>query len=145
MKYFKVFGSRSKCYIKKLDEKLGKFDTRSDEGIFLGYSSTKKAYICYNIRLHKIVESADVTVDDLKTKKVKHQKITLDNEDEEDEEFVGVQVVEEENKENKGMQEEDMDISEDEENTHEEVTREESPRRDTKTPSKLVQKNHLQD
>ena len=83
VKYFKVFGSR--CYIKKLDEKLGKFDTRSDEGIFLGYSSTKKAYKCYNLRLHKIVESEDVIADDLKTKKVKHQKITLDNEDEEDE------------------------------------------------------------
>ena len=83
VEYFKVFGS--KCYIKKLDEKLGKFDARSDEGIFLGYASTKKAYICYNLRLHKIVESADVTVDDLKTKKVKHQNITLDNEDEEDE------------------------------------------------------------
>ena len=117
VKYFKVFGSR--CYIKKLDEKLGKFDARSDEGIFLGYASIKKAYICYNLRLHKIVESADVTVDDLKTKKVKHQKITLDNEDEEDEEYVGVQAEEEENKENEGMQEEDMDISEDEENTHE--------------------------
>ena len=88
MKYFKVFGS--KCYIKKLNEKLGKFDTRSGEGIFLGYASTKKAYRCYNLRLHNIVESADVTVGDLKTKKVKHQKITLDNEDEEDEEYVGV-------------------------------------------------------
>ena len=43
------------------------------------------------------------------------------------------------------MKEEDMDISEDEENTHEEVTREESPRRDTKTPSRLVQKNHPED
>lgn len=29
-------------------------------------------------------------MDDLKTKKVKHQKITLDNEDEEDEEYVAV-------------------------------------------------------
>ena len=38
-----------------------------------------------------------------------------------------------------------MDISEDEDNTHEEVTREESPRRDTKTPSRLVQKNHPED
>ena len=143
MKYFKVFGSR--CYIKKLDEKLGKFDARSDEGIFLGYASTKKAYRCYNLRLHKVVESVDVIVDDLKTKKVKHQKITLDNEDEEDEESVGVQAEEEENEENEGMQEEDMDISEDEENTHEEVTREESPGRDTKTPSRLVHKHHLED
>ena len=92
MKYFKVFGSR--CYIKK----LGKFDARSDEGIFLGYASTKKSYTCYNLRLHNIVDSADVIVDDLKTKKVKHQNITLEYEDEEDEESVGVQVEEEENK-----------------------------------------------
>jgi hypothetical protein len=40
MKYFKVFGS--KCYIKRLEESLGKFDARSNEGIFLGYASNKK-------------------------------------------------------------------------------------------------------
>ena len=34
VKYFKVF--RSKCYIRRDDETLGKFDARSDEGIFLG-------------------------------------------------------------------------------------------------------------
>ena len=81
VKYFKVFGCR--CYIKKLDENLENFDARYDEGIFLGYASTKKAYRCYNLRLHKIVESADVIVDDLKTKIVKKQKTTLINEDEE--------------------------------------------------------------
>ena len=37
VKYFKVFGS--KCYIKRTDEKLGKFEPRADEGILLGYSS----------------------------------------------------------------------------------------------------------
>ena len=36
VKYFKVFGS--KCYIMRDDGKLGKFDSRSDEGMFLGYS-----------------------------------------------------------------------------------------------------------
>lgn len=34
VRYFRVFGS--KCYIKR-DEDIGKFDARSDEGIFLGY------------------------------------------------------------------------------------------------------------
>ena len=66
VKYFKVFGS--KCYIKRLDENLGKFDARSNEGILHGYAFTKKEYRCYNITLHKIVESTDVKVDDLKTK-----------------------------------------------------------------------------
>ena len=42
VKYFKVFGS--KCYIKRIDENLRKFDARSDEGIFLGYAYTKKEY-----------------------------------------------------------------------------------------------------
>jgi hypothetical protein len=36
----KVFGS--KCYIKGDDNNLGKFDFKSDEGIFLGYSSQTK-------------------------------------------------------------------------------------------------------
>ena len=51
--YFKIFGS--KCYIKRNKDDLGKFDSRTDEGIFLGYSSTKNSYRCYNKRLHKIV------------------------------------------------------------------------------------------
>jgi hypothetical protein len=46
--YFKIFGK--KCYIKRHDE-IGKFDVRSDEGIFLGYSTKSKAYRCFNIRL----------------------------------------------------------------------------------------------
>jgi hypothetical protein len=38
-----------------------------DEGILLGYDSTNKEYRCYNTRLHNIVESVDVKVDDIKT------------------------------------------------------------------------------
>ena len=71
VKYFRVFGS--KCYIKRNEDDLGKFDFITDEGIFLGYSSTKKAYICYNQRIHKIIESADVRVDDMKPRRVRSQ------------------------------------------------------------------------
>lgn len=39
--YFKVFGSR--CFIKR-DDFAGKFDAKSDEGIFLGYSTKSKAF-----------------------------------------------------------------------------------------------------
>ena len=53
VKYFIVFGS--KFYIKRDDDNLGKFDSKTDEGIFLGYSSTKKAYICFNLILHNII------------------------------------------------------------------------------------------
>ena len=40
VKYFKIFGS--KCYIKR-DDDIGKFDARSDEGMFLGYSLKRKS------------------------------------------------------------------------------------------------------
>ena len=43
-----------------------------DEGIFVGYSWIRKAYICYNLKLNNIVESVNVKIDEsslLKTKK----------------------------------------------------------------------------
>ena len=64
VKYFRAFGS--KFYVKRDDDNLGKFDSRTNEGVFLGYYSTKKAYICYILRTHKIIESENVTVDDTK-------------------------------------------------------------------------------
>jgi transposase InsO family protein len=62
IKHFKVFGS--KCYIKNNDENLGKYDDRDDEGIFLGYATNSKGYRCYNKRLHKMVDSIDINVDE---------------------------------------------------------------------------------
>ncbi|XP_075662982.1 putative mitochondrial protein AtMg00820 [Castanea sativa] len=52
VKYFRIFGST--CFILKDRENMGKFDSRSDEGIFLGYSSTSKAYRVYNKRTKKV-------------------------------------------------------------------------------------------
>jgi hypothetical protein len=43
---------------------MGKFDTRVDKGILVGYSSTRKAYKCYNLRLNEVVESINVTIDE---------------------------------------------------------------------------------
>ncbi|GLJ25988.1 hypothetical protein SUGI_0498500 [Cryptomeria japonica] len=63
--YFKIFGSQ--CFIKR-DNYTEKFDAKSDEGIFLGYSFKSKAYKCYNKRTKKIVESANVKVNDLSDK-----------------------------------------------------------------------------
>ena len=40
VKYFRIFGSN--CF--RIFKNVGKFDSRSDEGIFLGYFSTSKAY-----------------------------------------------------------------------------------------------------
>ena len=51
VKYFKVFGS--KFYILK-DNRNGKLDAKSDEGIFLGYSTKSKAYKCLNSNINKL-------------------------------------------------------------------------------------------
>ena len=62
VKYFRIFGST--CFILKDRENVGKFDTRSDEGIFLGYSSTSKAYRVYNKRTIKVMETVNVDIDE---------------------------------------------------------------------------------
>ena len=60
--YFHVFGSV--CYILNDIEHLGKFDSKSDDGVFLGYSMNNKAYRVYNMRTQTIIESVNVVVDD---------------------------------------------------------------------------------
>jgi hypothetical protein len=62
VKHFRVFGR--KCYIKREDGRMRKFDSRVDKGVLVGYSSTRKAYKCYNMRLNKVVESINVTIDE---------------------------------------------------------------------------------
>ena len=62
VKHFRIFGSR--CYIKRDDGNIGKFDSRVDEGIFVGYSSKRKAYKCYNLKLGKIVATINVKIDE---------------------------------------------------------------------------------
>jgi len=47
---------------------IGRFDSRTDEGIFLGYSSIKRENRCYDLKSHKFIESANVTVDDTKSR-----------------------------------------------------------------------------
>ena len=42
---------------------MGKFDSRSDEGIFLGYSSASKAYRVYNKRTMNVMETMNVVID----------------------------------------------------------------------------------
>jgi hypothetical protein len=43
---------------------MGKFDSRVDIGLLVGYSSTSKAYKCYNLRLNEFVESINITIDE---------------------------------------------------------------------------------
>ena len=60
--YFHVFGI--KCYILKNQGNQGKFDSKSDEGVFLGYSPTSRACCALNLNSHKIVEFINIVVDD---------------------------------------------------------------------------------
>ena len=61
-----MFGSR--CYILNNRENLGKFDAKSNEGIFLGYSTTSRAYRVFNKRTKMVMESINVEIDDAITK-----------------------------------------------------------------------------
>ena len=61
--YFKVFGS--KCYVHNNGKQnLGKSDARSDEAVFIGYSSHSKAYKVFNKRTLMIEESVHVIFDE---------------------------------------------------------------------------------
>ena len=62
VKYFRIFGNT--CFILKDRKNVGKFDSRSDEGIFMDYSSTSKAYREYNKRTMKVMETVNVVIDE---------------------------------------------------------------------------------
>ena len=76
--YFRYFVS--KYYINRDDDNLGKFDSRTDEGIFLGYCFTKKEYRCFNLWSHKVIESVNVTIDDTKPRRIQIQRSVDDEE-----------------------------------------------------------------
>jgi hypothetical protein len=63
VKNFRVFGS--KCYIKREDVRLEKFESRVDKGILVGYSRKIKAYKCFSPRINRIMESINVRIDDV--------------------------------------------------------------------------------
>ena len=56
--YFKIFGC--KCFVLKTNGHDGKFDARSYEAIFLGYSLTSRAYRIYNLSKHVVEETINV-------------------------------------------------------------------------------------
>jgi len=62
IKYFWVF--ESMCYILRDRENLEKIDPKSDEGIFLGYSTNGRAYRVFNKRTGTVMESINVVIDD---------------------------------------------------------------------------------
>ncbi|GJY79891.1 retrovirus-related pol polyprotein from transposon TNT 1-94 [Tanacetum coccineum] len=62
LEYFKVF--ESKCFILNTKDYLTKFDLKSYEGVFLGYSQNSKAYVLLNKHTMKVEESLNVTFDE---------------------------------------------------------------------------------
>ena len=61
--YFRVFGC--KCFIHNNGkDNLEKFYAKSDEGIFLGYSTTSKAYRIFNKKTLVVEESTHVLFDE---------------------------------------------------------------------------------
>ena len=63
-----VFGC--KCFVHNNGkDNLGKFDSKSDEGIFLGYSLSSKAYRVFNKRTLVVEESMHVIFDETNTSK----------------------------------------------------------------------------
>jgi len=74
--HLNVFGC--KCFVLNSGKNnLGKFDAKSDEGIFLGYSLSSKAFRIYNKRTMIIEESIHVTFDE--TDPIRPRKETLDD------------------------------------------------------------------
>ena len=83
MKYFHIFGC--KCFVLKTHpEQLTKFDLKADEGIFVGYSLTTKAYRVYNLRTRTVMESIQVSFNDKKITGLEdaddHDKLRFENE-----------------------------------------------------------------
>ena len=52
--HFHPFGC--KCFILNTKDQLAKFDSKMDEGIFLGYSDTSKVYSLSNTRTSVVEE-----------------------------------------------------------------------------------------
>jgi hypothetical protein len=96
--------------------------SRVDKGVLVGYSSTRKAYKCYNIRLNKVVESINITIDETGTPESK-----------EEENKSMEQLFEEEEAEYEVEEEDEENLTK---------TKEQVQQVSPKTPSKRVQKNH---
>ena len=57
--YFHVF--RYKCFILNTKDNLDKFEAKTYDGIFLGYSSSSKVYKVFNMDTRCVKESIHVT------------------------------------------------------------------------------------
>ncbi|GKB40497.1 hypothetical protein Tco_0885439 [Tanacetum coccineum] len=63
LSFFHVFGEL--CYPTNDNDDLGKLDAKANIGIFVDYTTAKKAFRIYNKRTQKIIETIHVTFDEL--------------------------------------------------------------------------------
>ena len=77
--YLKVFGC--KCFILNIGKiNLGKFDSKADEGTFLGYSLHGHVYRVYNRRTMLVEESIHIAFDETNQNMQEHPKIGVEDE-----------------------------------------------------------------
>ncbi|TLX69460.1 transposase family protein, partial [Labilibacter sediminis] len=62
LKFLHIFGSR--CFIMKMNVTQNKFSSKSDEGIFLGYSHNSKCFRVLNRRTRCVEEHLNISFDD---------------------------------------------------------------------------------
>ena len=81
LKHLLIF--RCKCFVLRTHPKqLGKFKTKADEGIFLGYPLTTRAFKVYNLRTKTVIESVNVSFDDGKITGIdgeSHESLIFEN------------------------------------------------------------------
>nr|GEY40970.1 retrovirus-related Pol polyprotein from transposon TNT 1-94 [Tanacetum cinerariifolium] len=102
--YFRVFGS--KCFILNTKDYLTKFDLKSYEGVFLGYSQNSKAYIILNKPTRKVDELLNLTFNE--TSQPSKTSPLVDDDLDEDE---AIKVTEKKNLEN-DIEDETLEINE---------------------------------
>ncbi|GJR82997.1 retrovirus-related pol polyprotein from transposon TNT 1-94 [Tanacetum coccineum] len=102
--YSRVF--RSKCFILNTKDYLTKFDPKSYEGVFLGYSQNSKACIILNKHIRKIEESLNMTFDETPPPSKTSPLVDYDLDEEE-----AIKVTEMKNLEN-DIEDETLEINE---------------------------------
>ncbi|KAK2383145.1 putative mitochondrial protein [Trifolium repens] len=126
VKHFHIFGS--KCYILADREPRRKLDPKSDEGIYLGYSTNSRTYRVYNAKTQVVMESVNVVVNNspLKDNEGIHQGTLVIVNAEQDVE----------------ASEQPTTAKSDEDTLEEEGEESARPQAQSKGPSVRVQKNH---
>ncbi|GJR09677.1 retrovirus-related pol polyprotein from transposon TNT 1-94 [Tanacetum coccineum] len=73
LSYPHVFGAL--CYPTNDSENLGKLQSKADIGIFIGYAPMKKAFLIYNRRTRRIIETIHVDFDELTVMASEHSSL----------------------------------------------------------------------